>query len=145
GETSVGAVAELLGAGIVTEAVIAAVTDLRTWGLVWGGDDDLRLVREARTAIGPHPGGLAPPSARPLDTDRVAAALTDLDQTDRALIDRLVWGPPTGRIRDAAGRTADSPVGRLLRLGLLRIVDDDTVVLPREVAWTLRGPAPRLL
>jgi len=145
GETSVAAVAELLGPDAGTDEVAAAIADLRDWGLVWGADDDLRLVREARTAIGPHPGGLAPPSPRPLEAAQVTAALASLDGTDRALIDRLVWGPPTGRIRDAAGRTADSPVGRLLRLGLLRIVDDDTVVLPREVAWTLRGPAPRLL
>ena len=46
--------------------VAAAVDELRALGLVWGDADQLHLVRPAREAFEPFPGGLAPPSPRPL-------------------------------------------------------------------------------
>lgn len=145
GETSTTAVAELLGGGVSGARVAATVGALRDWGLVWGGDANLRLLREARLAVGPYPGGLASPSPNPLPPRRVHELLADLAPPLRALLDRLAWGPPTGRVKDVAGRADDSPVAQLIRLGLLRVADDDTVLLPREVAWVLRGPQPRLL
>nr|WP_232530772.1 helicase-associated domain-containing protein [Microlunatus antarcticus] len=58
----------------------------------------------------------------------------------RALLDRLVWSP-TGVARQsdrAGGAASRSPVGALLAARLLRSLDGDTVVLPREVALRLR-------
>ena len=49
-----------------------------------------------------------------------------------------------GRTRDAApGTPPDRPVQRLLAAGLLRRIDDDTVILPRDVGQVLRGEAAR--
>jgi len=42
-------------------AVIATVDELRTAAIVWGGDDDLRMVRAVREVLGPYPAGLGPP------------------------------------------------------------------------------------
>jgi len=144
GETTRAEVATILGMPGDRDAVDGAVDELRRWALVWGSQESVRLVREARIASGPYPGGLAPVSARPLGSDEVERALAGIGPAERSLLDRLVWGPPTGRVRDATHQPDDSPVGRLLRLGLLRLHDADTVMLPREVAWRLRSPA-RLL
>ena len=144
GEAHTRDVIEILGAEVDPTAVSTTVDQLRRWGLVWGPSDAVRLVREARIAAGPYPGGLAPVSTRPLDPVEIDDALADVGPEERSLLDRLVWGPPTGRVRDAVRQPERSPVGRLLALGLLRLHDADTVVLPREVAWRLRSPA-RLL
>ncbi len=117
--------------------VASASADLVRRGLVWGDD---QVVREARIALGPTPGGLASASAQPMDEDRIDRAVSDLPESARALLDRLVWGPPTGRITGAANRGPRTPVGVLTASGLLRILDTDTVEIPREVAWRLRSP-----
>ena len=65
------------------------------------------------------------------------------------MLDRLLWSP-TGKVRHAdravtgdadraRGSAGPSPVDELLALELLRPLDPDTVILPREVAWRLRG------
>jgi Helicase conserved C-terminal domain len=152
-------VAEATGAD-----VRAAVGRLRELALVWGGDDELRLVPGARQAV-PHPAGLGPPAREAFasyPSDRMAALLADLglESVDeipgrigelvedagpeaRAALDRLAWGPPVGRV-DGARRpvtlaTAGSPIERLLARGLLVAADDRTVTLPREVGLYLRG------
>jgi hypothetical protein len=60
------------------------------------------------------------------------------------VLDRLVWGPPTGAVRNADRAVtpdrASSPIDLLLAHRLLRPIDSDTVVLPREVALALRDP-----
>ena len=58
--TPTGALADLLDQPV--PVVAAAVDDLRKLGLVWGDADQLHLVRPAREAFEPFPGGLAPPS-----------------------------------------------------------------------------------
>ncbi|POM26881.1 hypothetical protein BTM25_12890 [Actinomadura rubteroloni] len=61
----------------------------------------------------------------------------------RAALERLVWGPPSGRVSDARRPvrvdTAVTPIERLLARGLLAAEDDRTVTLPREIALHLRG------
>ncbi len=42
------------------ETIRSVVAVLRSLALVWGGDDDLRLVRTARDVVGPAPAGLGP-------------------------------------------------------------------------------------
>ena len=122
-------------------AVTAAVADLRELGLVWGDADQLHLVRPAREAFEPFPGGLAPPSARPLPEAQIDAAVERCGPAARTVLNRLLWAP-TGKVRNAeraAGRGSSSPVDELLAAELLRPLDADTVILPREVAWRLRG------
>lgn len=123
--------------------VAAAVADLRQQALVWGETDQLHLVRPAREAYEPFPGGLAPLTPRPLTEDRIDAALAECGPAACSVLDRLLWSP-TGTVRNAdravSGDTGNlTPVDQLLALELLRPLDRDTVVLPREVAWRLRG------
>ena len=117
-----------------------ALDDLRRHGLLWGGPERLRLLREVRVALGPSPGGLAAPSSDPQSSEQIDRALAEAPAKGRELLDRLVWGPSSGRITGAAERGPRTPVGALVASGLLRIVDSDTVEIPREVAWRLREP-----
>ncbi len=57
-------VASLLGRR--TAEVEPAIERLRTLALLWGPDDALRLVRTVRDVLGPHPGGLGPPTRQAL-------------------------------------------------------------------------------
>src|SRR6187200_155818 len=71
--TSVAELKTILGHG--RPAVAAAVNQLRERGLLWGEDDQLHLVRSVREAFEPYPGGLAPPSPRPISPEQIDAAL----------------------------------------------------------------------
>lgn len=91
---------------------------------------------------------------RPAGTarDRLAALLADpavvgrlvaeVSPQARAALDRLVWGPPSGRLPNARRQVrtahAGSPVEELLARGLLAATGEETVTLPREVALFLR-------
>ena len=128
--------------GSSATAVSAAVQQLRERGLLWGRDDQLHLVRPVREAFEPYPGGLAPPSARPLSDKHIDAALKASGAEARAVLERLLWSP-TGTVRHADRNvtvaSASSPIERLLSHQLLRPLDSETVIMPREVAWRLRG------
>jgi hypothetical protein len=72
--------------------------------------------------------------------EQIAELVDELDDSQRQVLDRLVDGSPMGRTRDAApGAPSDRPVPRLLAAGLLRRIDAETVILPRQVGHTLRG------
>lgn len=122
---------------------VAAVGRLRDQALLWGDDQELHLLRGVRQAFGRWPGGLANPSPTPLATHEIDRATDEIGEAERGVLDRLLWGPPTGTVRNAnrpvAAGSARTPVERLLVAGLLRPLDQDTVVLPREVALRLRG------
>lgn len=122
--------------------VRTAVAALRRRLLLWGPDDQLHLVRATREHFDPYPAGLAPPSPRPLSTAAITEAVEQLDASARPVLDRLLYSP-TGAVRNASRpvsvETARSPVEQLLARQLLRPLDPETVILPREVAWHLRG------
>ncbi|OIV37055.1 DNA-binding protein [Mangrovactinospora gilvigrisea] len=77
------------------------------------------------------------------DGPRLEALLANAPESARGALGELVWGPPTGQVRDAARpvRAAEARTGVewLLARGLLLPAGADTVVLPREVALALRG------
>ncbi len=77
------------------------------------------------------------------DRKRCAALLATAPEAALGVLDRLVWGPPTGTVPDAArpvtAGDARSPVEWLLARGLLLPSGPGTVVLPRELALHLRG------
>ena len=131
----------LIGDRAAGEAVLAALDDLRGRALAWG-DSDVRVSAEAAAAIPWYPGqAILEQAGR--SADDLARALDGLDDAARDVLDRLVVGSPVGRTRDAApGTPADRPVQQLLAAGLLRKVDTDTVVLPRDVGQVLRGEEP---
>lgn len=131
----------LIGPRAAESAVTEAVDDLRTRALVWG-DEEVRVAAEAVSGLPWYP-GQAVVETTDRDPADIAAELTGLDTAQRDLLDRLLEGSPVGRTRDAApGTPPDRPVQRLLAAGLLRQVDDDTVILPRLVGQVLRGEVP---
>ena len=115
--------------------VAAAVRQLRECGLLWGQDDQLHLVRPVREAYQPYPGGLAPTSARPMSDGQIDAALQACGPEARAVLERLLWSP-TGGVRHAdravTETSASSPIERLLSHQLLRPLDSEKVIIPRE-------------
>ncbi|MEV4559636.1 helicase C-terminal domain-containing protein [Kitasatospora sp. NPDC049285] len=77
------------------------------------------------------------------DRKRLGALLDRAPQPALGLLERLVWGPPSGTVPDAARQVtaeeAHSPVEWLLARGLLLPTSPTSVVLPRELALHLRG------
>ncbi|MEU9041960.1 MULTISPECIES: helicase C-terminal domain-containing protein [unclassified Kitasatospora] len=77
------------------------------------------------------------------DRDACAALLDTAPEPALRLLERLVWGPPTGTVPDAVrpvtAEDAQSPVEWLLARGLLLPTSPGSVVLPRELALHLRG------
>jgi hypothetical protein len=137
------AVTGLLGAA--PDRVAAAVDRLRALAIAWGWNDEVSLVPAAREVGGPFPAGLGRPSPD-LDGTDVHALLAEVSDAERRLLNALAHGQPIGRTRDAALlvplERAETPVQRLLALGLLLRRDDQTVELPRQVGLALRGDAP---
>ena len=138
--------------GAPADEIEVVIARARALALVFGPDDDLRLVRTVVEALGPTPAGLG--AAMAPAQERLAASLVApgglaallADAPDGALeaLDHLAWGPPHGRLDNARRplvdpSTARSPVEWLLAHQLLVGVGPDTVVLPREVALHLRG------
>ncbi|WP_328360828.1 helicase-associated domain-containing protein [Mycobacterium sp. NBC_00419] len=131
----------LIGARAAEPDVLATLDDLRERALVWG-DAAVRVSPEASAGLPWYPGQviLEDTARSPAD---IGAALDGLDEPQRDLLDRLVAGSPIGRTRDAApGAPPDRPVPRLLAAGLLRQIDEETVILPRQVGQVLRGEQP---
>ncbi|KAA2262940.1 DNA-binding protein [Solihabitans fulvus] len=143
--TTLRAVTKLLGKGVTATRVRHAVARLRARALAWGPDDALSVPPSAREAAPAFPGGLGRSSPALAGTD-LAARLAGLDAPDRRLIETLAAGPPVGRTKEAARVVpldrADTPVQRLLALGLLLRRDDENVELPMEVGIAVRGDRP---
>ena len=131
---------ELLDGRASQEALSEALDDLRERALVWG-EDELSVSAEATAALPWYPGqAVGPESGR--TAAQVGDALAQLGDIERDVLCRLV-GPLVGRTRDAApGTPAERPVQRLLAAGLLHRIDNETVLLPRDVAQVLRGEEP---
>ena len=89
------------------------------------------------------PAALSPPSARPLASEQIAQAVAECSGEARAVLDRLLWSP-TGAVRKAdrvvSAATARSPVEELLARELLRPLDSDTVLIPRELVFAQLDP-----
>jgi len=149
------------------DAVTEALTDLIERGLCWGSTEPdgsarldageaklgsphkpsgvLRVVAEAGAGLPWHPGQVTRENPAPDDGHFAAlhGAIADLDAPQRDLLDKLLTGSPIGRTRDAApDAPPERPVPKLLAAGLLRRVDDETVILPRLVGQVLRGEQP---
>jgi hypothetical protein len=72
----------------------------------------------------------------------VTVLVDELSKSAQSAVRTLAAGPPAGRVENA-GRDIDgaarTPVDELLSRGLIVPVDDESVVLPREIAITIRG------
>jgi hypothetical protein len=127
----------LIGERAPEAEVTAALDDLRDRALCWG-DSAVRVAAEAGTGLPWHPGQVTlEDNSR--TAAQIAAAIAELDAPQRDLLEKLLTDSPMGRTRDAVpGAPPDRPVPRLLAAGLLRQVDDETVILPRAVGQVLR-------
>ena len=127
-------VAEAVGPHIAGLAPATRATD--------AGSDSVSASGSPNSSGGPGapgspggPGGPGRPGATPGDEPGVAP--DDLGPHERAILDRLTWGPPVGHL-PAQGAAAEA--GRVLvRAGWLVAGADGQVVLPRERALRLRG------
>jgi len=131
----------LIGERADEQSILTALDDLRERALVWG-DTEVRVSTEAAAGLPWYPGqAIGEDSSR--SGAEISAAIDALDEPQIELLDRLMMGSPVGRTRDAApGAPADRPVPRLLAAGLLRQLDEETVILPRQVGQVLRGEEP---
>jgi hypothetical protein len=127
---------------LIEQDISAALERLRGRALVWGDEDELRVPRAVRDALGAFPAGLGGSLAALADVD-LDAVLVAIGEDERALLATLAAGPPVGRTRDARIDVpldrATTPVQRLLARELLLRRDDQTVELPRELGIHLRG------
>lgn len=132
----VGPISRLLGTS--NDRVAPLLQGLWERALVWRAGRVSHTPRPVAEALGPYVAGLAPSSSA--DLSDVVAALTapaDLPGAQRAILERLTWGPPVGRLPDDGAAAA---AGRaLLAAGLLVPRPAGDVLLPREVALALRG------
>ncbi|MEJ3656873.1 helicase-associated domain-containing protein [Actinomycetes bacterium KLBMP 9759] len=133
-------VARLLGPDMSPEALSAALSALSERALVWGPDDELAIVPAARDVVPRYPGGLGRPAVGPAASSALPALLAAVTPEERRVLETLAAGPPMGRSR--GGTDPSGPVGTLVAKGLLLRVDNETVELPRQVAFALRGDRP---
>ncbi len=154
----------LLGERAPAAAVTEALTDLIERALCWGSIEPdgsarldegeaklgpphepggvLRVVAEAGAGLPWHPGQVTRENSAQ-GAEQIVAAIAELDAPQRDLLDKLLTGSPIGRTRDAApDAPPERPVPKLLAAGLLRRIDDETVILPRLVGQVLRGEQP---
>ncbi|MFC5286957.1 helicase-associated domain-containing protein [Actinokineospora guangxiensis] len=128
-----------LGVGLAPERVDDAVGVLCGLALAWrdGPDAPVALVPAARE-IGDLPP--ATPEPRPESVPDLLAALAP---EERQVLGALATGTGVGRTRDAAfsgaAEDAITPIQRLMAKGLLVRRDDETVVMPGQVAVAVRG------
>jgi hypothetical protein len=111
----------------------SALEHLVTIGLVYPSEDGLRLPTQLRDVIGTEPAGLGPASLAKLKLSELDDAPIDA----KKVLERLVWGPPRGSVGDI--KNPGPGVTWLLDKKFLVPLDQRTVILPREVAISLRG------
>lgn len=128
--------------GSTPRQVDRAVDRLAGLLLVLVDDDLVHVVGAAAAVLGPYPAGLAAPSANPVPD--IGSRLAQAGPGVRPVLERLLWRP-AGHVPHAM-RVVDpdeatGPIDLALAHHLLRPVDDETVVLPREVSLHLRDGA----
>ena len=148
GDLSLTELAEALCHGWPTkpEAIQAdiadGISDLLDMVLVLEDSGRLHVIQIVTTHLSGYPAGLAPVSVMPMEPDKVTERLAEAGPKARPVLERLMWSP-TGHVpnarRTVTPATATTPVETALAHQLLRPLDDDTVILPREVSLALRG------
>ena len=102
-------------------------------GLIYQDKDGYRLPNTLREVLGNEVAGLGPASMAPLKLKK----LDDAPASAKKVLDAMLWGPPRGAISDIKKPSAG--VQWLLDENFLIPFNQQTVVLPREVAIYLRG------
>ena len=102
-------------------------------GLLYVDKDGLRTPTTLKEVLGNEIAGLGPASMSSLKLKKLEQA----PAAAKKVLDAMVWGPPRGSISDIKKPSAG--VQWLLEEGFLIPFNQQTVVLPREVAIFLRG------
>ncbi len=125
-----------------TEKEVAAITEksalfiipgLIERGLLYQDSDGLRTPTNLKEVLGNEIAGLGPTSMVTLKLKK----LDDAPAAAKKVLEAMVWGPPRGTISDI--KKPSVGVAWLLEYGFLVPFNQQTVVLPKEVAIYLRG------
>ena len=102
-------------------------------GLLYVDKDGMRTPTNLKDVLGNEIAGLGPASMAKLKLKK----LDEAPAAAKKVLEAMVWGPPRGTITDIKKPSAG--VAWLLEEGFLVPFNQQTVVLPREVAIYLRG------
>ena len=105
--------------------------NLQARALLYKDGQKYRIPANLRTLVGEWPAGLGPASKRAFDIELLESA-----PDAKSILERFLWGPPIGSI-DV--KRANKNVTWLIENNFLITPNDQSVVLPREVALALRG------
>ena len=120
-------------AAITEKSALFVIPGLIERGLLYADKDGLRAPTTLKEVLGNEIAGLGPASMSKLKLKK----LDEVPPASKKVLDALVWGPPRGAIADIKKPSAG--VAWLLEEGFLIPFNQQTVVLPREVAVYLRG------
>jgi hypothetical protein len=120
-------------AALTEKSALFVIPGLIERGLLYADKDGLRGTTTLKEVLGNEIAGLGPASMSKLKLKK----LDDAPAASQKVLDAMVWGPPRGSIADIKKPSAG--VAWLLEEGFLIPFNQQTVVLPREVAIYLRG------
>lgn len=110
-----------------------ALSALMDRALIYIGHDGYRLPNNVREILGNEVAGLGPAALKKLKLKDLANAPT----ASKKVLEAMVWGPPRGAVADV--KKPNPGLKWLLDEGFVSPVNQQTVVLHREVALYLRG------
>jgi hypothetical protein len=110
--------------------VLSALTDR---ALIYLGHDGYRIPNNVRDVLGNEIAGLGTPALKKLKLKDLA----DAPAASKKVLDAMVWGPPRGAVADV--KKPNPGLKWLMDEGFVSPVNQQTVVLHREVAIALRG------
>jgi len=137
--------------GFDETAVTNALSNLWNLALVWGDKTSLHLVRSVRENYGKFPCGLGPAMAGVrrevaefvADPDLLSDLLIDASADAKEILLDLAWELPQRAYKNAARvirpENAKTTAEWLLAHNLIIAAEENTVVMPREIAMQLRA------
>jgi hypothetical protein len=118
---------------LTEKSALFVIPGLVERGLLYADKDGLRTPTTLKEVLGNEIAGLGPASMSKLKLKK----LDEVPAPSKKVLDAMVWGPPRGSIADI--KKPSVGVQWLLEEGFLIPFNQQTVVLPREVAIYLRG------
>jgi hypothetical protein len=118
---------------LTEKSALFVIPGLIERGLLYTDKDGLRTPTTLKEVLGNEIAGLGPASMSKLKFKK----LDEVPAPSKKVLDAMVWGPPRGSITDI--KKPSVGVQWLLEEGFLIPFNQQTVVLPREVAIYLRG------
>jgi hypothetical protein len=110
-----------------------ALSALVDRALIYFGHDGYRIPNNVRDVLGNEIAGLGTPALKKLKLKD----LVDAPAASKKVLDAMVWGPPRGAVADV--KKPNPGLKWLMDQGFVSPVNQQTVVLHREVALHLRG------